>query len=369
MASVTLKNLVKKYGKVEAVKGINLHIQDHEFLCLLGPSGCGKSSTLRMVAGLEEITAGEIYIGDRLVNDLWPKERDIAMVFENYALYPHLTTYDNMAFPLRSRKFGESEIRKLISNAARILDIEELLNRNPSELSGGQKQRVAIGRAIVRNPAVFLMDEPISHLDAKLRDQMRGELKRLQKQLGATTLYVSHDQIEAMTMADRIAIMNFGELQQVATPQEVFRKPANKFVAFFVGSPSINFINAEVIEENMSYVLTWDKIYTFNVPGRLKEALSRHLDNSRKITLGIRPQSISVSMQPDKQHILEGKIFITQPLGEEMMVEITMGTHRVTAVTSIEFPGEIEEKVWVGFDEAGLHLFHAETERNILKIS
>ena len=214
----------KKYGDVEAVKGINLEIKDHEFVCLLGPSGCGKSSTLRMIAGLEDVSGGEIYIGSRLVNDLWPKERDIAMVFENYALYPHLTAYENMAFPLESRKLPKEKIREAITNAAKILDIQDLLNRMPAELSGGQKQRVAIGRAIVREPAVFLMDEPISHLDAKLRDQMRGELKRLQKQLGATTIYVSHDQIEAMTMADRIAVMNLGELQQVAAPQEVFRK-------------------------------------------------------------------------------------------------------------------------------------------------
>ena len=367
MASVSLVDLEKKYGDVEAVKGINLEIKDHEFVCLLGPSGCGKSSTLRMIAGLEEVSGGEIYIGNRLVNDLWPKERDIAMVFENYALYPHLTAYENMAFPLESRKFPKEKILEAITNAAKILDIQDLLNRMPAELSGGQKQRVAIGRAIVREPAVFLMDEPISHLDAKLRDQMRGELKRLQKQLGATTIYVSHDQIEAMTMADRIAVMNLGELQQVAAPQEVFRKPSNMFVAFFVGSPSINFIEAELTKEKSEHRLVWENGYSFGVPERFGQALQR-LGDTKDITLGIRPQNISVALQPDESHNLEGEIFVTQPLGEDMLVEISIGKNRISAITPIDFEGQMKDKAWVSFDPHAAHLFNTQSQINILNL-
>src|SRR6266849_3367910 len=246
MAQVVLKDLNKKYDEVHAVKDVNLTIRDKEFMVLVGPSGCGKTTTLRMVAGLEEITAGEIAIGDRIVNDLPPKDRDIAMVFQNYALYPHMSVYDNMAFGLKMRKFPKAEIQKRVQDAAEILGIQELLKRKPRQLSGGQRQRVAVGRAIVRHPQVFLFDEPLSNLDAKLRVQMRVELKRLHERLETTAIYVTHDQVEAMTLGDRVVVMKDGWIQQVGEPLELYGKPANRFVAGFIGSPSMNFVEVTV---------------------------------------------------------------------------------------------------------------------------
>src|SRR5881275_844226 len=246
MAQVLLKDLNKKYDEVHAVKDVNLHIRDKEFIVLVGPSGCGKSTTLRMVAGLEEITAGEIAIGDRVVNDLPPKDRDIAMVFQNYALYPHMTVYDNMAFGLKMRKFPKAEIQKRVRDAAEILGIQDLLKRKPRQLSGGQRQRVAVGRAIVRHPQVFLFDEPLSNLDAKLRVQMRVELKRLHERLETTAIYVTHDQVEAMTMADKIVVMHDGIVEQIGTPLDLYDKPENQFVAGFIGSPAMNFLHGKV---------------------------------------------------------------------------------------------------------------------------
>ena len=247
MSSVTLKNICKSYSNgFNAVKNVNIDIKDKEFVVLVGPSGCGKSTTLRMIAGLEEISSGELHIGDRLVNDVDPKDRDIAMVFQNYALYPHLSVYDNMAFALKLRKLPKDEIDKKVKEAAKILDLEKVLDRKPKALSGGQRQRVALGRAIVRNPQVFLMDEPLSNLDAKLRTSMRTEISKLHKSLGTTFIYVTHDQVEAMTMADRIVVMKDGIVQQIATPQEIYDNPANMFVAGFIGAPQMNFINVSV---------------------------------------------------------------------------------------------------------------------------
>ncbi|MFQ5948978.1 MAG: ABC transporter ATP-binding protein, partial [Acidimicrobiia bacterium] len=246
MAQVALKSLNKRFDEVHAVRDVTLTIPDKEFIVLVGPSGCGKSTTLRMVAGLEEITSGEIFIGDRLVNDLPPKDRDIAMVFQNYALYPHMSVYDNMAFGLKMRKFPKSEIEKRVREAAEILGIQELLRRKPRQLSGGQRQRVAVGRAIVRHPQVFLFDEPLSNLDAKLRVQMRGELKRLHERLEATAIYVTHDQVEAMTLGDRVVVMKDGVVQQVGDPLGVYAKPRNRFVAGFIGSPAMNFLEATI---------------------------------------------------------------------------------------------------------------------------
>src|SRR5213595_506377 len=250
MAQVMMKDLNKKYDEVHAVKDVNLHIRDKEFIVLVGPSGCGKSTTLRMVAGLEEITAGEIAIGDRVVNDLPPKDRDIAMVFQNYALYPHMTVYDNMAFGLKMRKFPKPEIQKRVQDAAEILGIQELLKRKPRQLSGGQRQRVAVGRAIVRHPQVFLFDEPLSNLDAKLRVQMRVELKKLHQRLGTTAIYVTHDQVEAMTLGDRVVVMRDGWVQQVGDPMTLYNEPANRFVAGFIGSPAMNFADVRIAGEN-----------------------------------------------------------------------------------------------------------------------
>src|SRR5687767_8211664 len=248
MAEVNLRKIVKKYDEVEAVRGIDLDIADHEFVVLVGPSGCGKSTTLRMIAGLEDITGGEVLIGGDVVNDVPPKDRDIAMVFQNYALYPHMTVHQNMSFGLRLKKFPKAEIRKRVDEAARILDIKELLTRKPKQLSGGQRQRVAMGRAIVRNPKVFLFDEPLSNLDAKLRVQMRTEIKTLHQQVRTTTVYVTHDQVEAMTLADRVVVMNNGIIEQVGTPQELYHRPKTRFVAGFIGSPAMNFIPCRMEE-------------------------------------------------------------------------------------------------------------------------
>src|SRR5881409_1976279 len=250
MAQVMMKDLNKKFDEVHAVKDVNLHIRDKEFVVLVGPSGCGKSTTLRMVAGLEEISSGEIYIGDRLVNDLPPKDRDIAMVFQNYALYPHMSVYDNMAFGLKMRKFEKPEIDQRVRDAADILGIGQLLKRKPRQLSGGQRQRVALGRAIVRHPRVFLFDEPLSNLDAKLRVQMRVELKKLHDRLQSTVIYVTHDQVEAMTLGDRVVVMKDGVVQQVGEPLVLYNQPANKFVAGFIGSPAMNFANVQIGAEN-----------------------------------------------------------------------------------------------------------------------
>src|SRR5574342_373206 len=250
MAQVVLKDLVKRFDEVTAVRDVNLQIKDKEFIVLVGPSGCGKSTTLRMIAGLEEISSGEIYIGARLVNDLPPKDRDIAMVFQNYALYPHMTVYDNMAFGLKMRKFPKAEIDTRVREAAQMLGIQELLSRKPRQLSGGQRQRVAVGRAIVRHPQVFLFDEPLSNLDAKLRVQMRVELKRLHERLETTAIYVTHDQVEAMTLGDRVVVMKDGWVQQVGEPLELYGKPANRFVAGFIGSPAMNFADVTIAESN-----------------------------------------------------------------------------------------------------------------------
>ena len=254
MASLSLRNIGKKYpGGVMAVSDFNLEIKDKEFIVLVGPSGCGKSTTLRMIAGLEEITEGELYIGDRLVNDVAPKDRDIAMVFQNYALYPHMTVFGNMAFGLKLRKTPKEEIKRRVEEAARALEIEHLLDRKPKALSGGQRQRVALGRAIVRDPKVFLLDEPLSNLDAKLRAQMRTEISKLHQKIGTTFIYVTHDQTEAMTMANRIVVMKDGYIQQVDTPQHLYDRPCNAFVAGFIGSPQMNFVDAKLLEENGNF--------------------------------------------------------------------------------------------------------------------
>src|SRR3989441_3263639 len=292
MARVLLKNLNKKYDDVHAVKDVNLEIRDREFVVLVGPSGCGKTTTLRMVAGLEEISSGEIRIDEQRINELAPMDRDIAMVFQNYALYPHMSVYDNMAFGLRMRKFGREEIERRVRQAAEILGIQELLARRPRQLSGGQRQRVALGRAIVRNPRVFLFDEPLSNLDAALRVQMRVELKRLHDRLETTAIYVTHDQVEAMTLGDRVVVMKDGWIQQVGEPLELYGKPANKFVAGFIGSPAMNFAEATVAEENGAVMVTNPGIRV-RVPPAKAEALRQYV--GKRGTLGIRPEDRPVA--------------------------------------------------------------------------
>lgn len=302
MASLSLRGIYKRYpGGVVAVSDFTMNIKDKEFIILVGPSGCGKSTTLRMIAGLEEISEGELFIGDRLVNDVAPKDRDIAMVFQNYALYPHMTVFENMAFGLKLRKVPKDEIKKLVEEAAKILDIAHLLDRKPKALSGGQRQRVALGRAIVRDPQVFLLDEPLSNLDAKLRAQMRTELSKLHKKLGTTFIYVTHDQIEAMTMGDRIVVMKDGYIQQIDSPINLYENPVNKFVAGFMGSPQMNFINAKLIMLNGKYTVEFGSEDTKTTRGRKfyvelpgaktdTEALKYYVD--KEVILGIRPENI-----------------------------------------------------------------------------
>src|ERR671918_332797 len=295
MARVFLKNLNKKFDDTHAVKDVNLEIRDREFVVLVGPSGCGKTTTLRMVAGLEDITDGEIYIGDRLVNDVPPKDRNIAMVFQNYALYPHMTVYKNMAFSLKLRRTPRDEIERRVKAAADILGIGDLLERKPKQLSGGQRQRVAVGRAIVRQPEVFLFDEPLSNLDAKLRVQMRSELIKLHYQLEATMIYVTHDQVEAMTMGDRIVIMNNGEIQQVGAPMEVYDHPVNMFVAGFIGSPAMNFFQGKLTAQNSDLFVDLGK-FAVKLPKSQAHLYSSHVN--KKVVFGIRPENISDREDP-----------------------------------------------------------------------
>lgn len=367
MARVLLKNIVKKYGKVEAVKNLDLEIKDREFLCLLGPSGCGKSSTLRMIAGLEEITSGELWIGDEYVNHLEPKDRDIAMVFENYALYPHKNVFENLAYPLRVRKLSQSEIDKRVNKAAETLQINELLNRMPDQLSGGQKQRVSIGRAIVREPKAFLLDEPISHLDAKLRTHMRGELKHLQRVLNTTMIYVTHDQLEAISMADRIVIMNYGEIQQIGTPDEIFNHPQNIFVAGFVGDPPMNFIEGTINSEGNKVTFMNQG---FKVP--LSDNQNKKVFNGadftkgRSYTLGIRPEDIVISREQMDDFHAHGNVYVTSPVGKDMIIEVEIGNHRIKIITPVDFDVDMGQDVFLRFNYDKIHYFDKDNSQSLL---
>ena len=309
MAQVALRKIVKMFDKTPAVQGIDLDIADREFIVLVGPSGCGKSTTLRMIAGLEEATSGEIYIGDQLVNDVPPKDRDIAMVFQNYALYPHMTVFENMSFGLRLRKFPKAEIKERVENAARILDITDLLDRQPKQLSGGQRQRVAMGRAIVRNPKVFLFDEPLSNLDAKLRVQMRTEIKKVHQKVTTTTVYVTHDQVEAMTLADRVVVMNGGRIEQIGTPYEVYHQPATRFVAGFIGSPAMNFLPCQLVQNGSG--LTVRAVGQAGFPGAGNTATARYRPYvGRELIFGLRPEDI---IEPRSGEIAAGSGAVRGP--------------------------------------------------------
>jgi ABC-type sugar transport system ATPase subunit len=361
MAAIKFINVSKHYGEVIAVENLNLEIKDREFFCLLGPSGCGKSSTLRMVAGLETVTSGEIYIGDTLVNDLEPRERNIAMAFENYALYPHLTVFENIAFPLRVQKAPEETKRKKVEEAAKILDISELLDRRVDQLSGGQQQRVSTGRAIVRNPQVLLLDEPISHLDAKLRDHMRGELKRLQRKLRVTTTYVTHDQIEAMSMADRVAVMNLGLIQQVGTPWEIFNKPANTFVANFVGSPPINIFDSSLKEEKERYLFATDS-FKYNLSPEAGKLIAEKAPSPDKLKFGIRPRDVGVHLKNERiENAIPVEVNITEPLGDYTIVDFILGNHIIKAIVSPDLKLEENQRLTVTFPEQHIHVFDAQT--------
>ncbi|MGQ4833965.1 MAG: ABC transporter ATP-binding protein [Candidatus Asgardarchaeia archaeon] len=361
MVDVRLEHLTKYFGDVKAVDDLNLHIRDKEFLVLLGPSGCGKTTTLRMIAGLEIPTSGNIYIGDQLVNDVPTKDRNVAMVFQNWALYPHMTVFDNIAFPLKMRKYPRQEIEKKVKEVAELLQIEELLNRKPSELSGGQQQRVALGRAIVREPNVFLMDEPLSNLDAKLRVYMRAELKALQKRLGVTTIYVTHDQVEAMTMADRVAIMNKGVLQQVGSADELYSKPVNLFVASFIGSPPMNFIDGIIKEEKDK--LIFDANYFKLDVSHLRELLENKVKDS-EVILGIRPEDITLSKEKVEEGI-EATVFVLEPLGKNMIVNLKIGDTIFKVETNVAFKANSGDKVWMIFDKNKIYFFDKKTHKAI----
>ncbi len=363
MAEVVLKNLLKMFADVVAVNNMNLTIHDREFLVLVGPSGCGKTSTLRMVAGLEEITAGEVYIGGRLVNNLPPKDRDIAMVFQNYALYPHMTVYDNMAFGLKMRKFPRAEIEERIQEAAEILGIQELLKRKPRQLSGGQRQRVAVGRAIVRHPQVFLFDEPLSNLDAKLRVQMRVELKRLHQRLQATVIYVTHDQVEAMTLGDRVVVMKDGVIQQVGDPMEVYARPANKFVAGFIGSPAMNFLDCTVTGVGGNLLLEAQGL-RISIPEGRAPSLASYV--GRPVTLGIRPEDIKEAVEGSTLGAcFDANVEVVEPLGSEVLLDIMVGPNPLVARVPPSSTAKVQEKVQLFVDQGKIHLFDPSTERAI----
>jgi len=369
MAKVSLKNIKKIYDKdVVAVQDFNLEIADKEFIVLVGPSGCGKSTTLRMVAGLEEISAGELYIGDKLVNDVVPKDRDIAMVFQNYALYPHMTVYENMAFGLKLRKTPKDEIDAKVREAAEILDITEYLNRKPKALSGGQRQRVAIGRAIVRDPQVFLMDEPLSNLDAKLRNQMRAEIIKLRQRIDTTFIYVTHDQTEAMTLGDRIVIMKDGFIQQIGTPQQVFNSPANLFVAGFIGSPQMNFFDAQLVREGDNYFVELDGA-RIELSEDKKQALLAKDTQSQAVTLGIRPEHIMLCADDAQGHI-SATVDVSEMMGSSVHLHVNAaGKDVVVVLSTIELGGRefaFGDKVNFTFGGNMVHLFSKEDDMNLL---
>jgi len=358
MSKVTLKNVFKIYpGNVTAVRDVNLEIQDKEFVVLVGPSGCGKSTTLRMIAGLEEISSGTIDIDGRVVNDVPPKDRDIAMVFQNYALYPHMTVYKNMAFGLKLRGFPKAEIDQRVRQAAEILNITDYLERKPKALSGGQHQRVAVGRAIVRQPKAFLFDEPLSNLDAKMRVQMRMEISKLHHQLQSTMIYVTHDQVEAMTMGDRIVVMKDGVIQQVDAPLKIYEHPANRFVAGFIGSPPMNFFEGTLAQKADGLYFTEG---TFTV--RVDDAHARKLLEAKQesIVLGIRPENIQDSVfavDPSADHLVKAKVEVIEPMGAEVYIYLTAGTHSFVARVDGHENAHVGQEVTMLFDMAKASFF------------
>ena len=358
MSEVNLTAITKKFGDFVAVNEIDLEVEDGAFTVLVGPSGCGKTTTLRMIAGLEEATSGEIRIGEKVVNRVPPKDRDIAMVFQNYALYPHMDVYNNMAFGLKLRKTPKKEINQRVHDAAELLGIEEKLKSKPRELSGGQRQRVAVGRAIVRKPKVFLFDEPLSNLDAKLRVQMRTELEQLHHKLKTTTVYVTHDQVEAMTLGSRIAVMKDGVIHQYASPQETYDHPANQFVAGFIGSPAMNFLAAKVESKGETIILVGTG-FQLTLPKERVNTLPS------EVFVGIRPEDLSGPVT-DGESIIEVKVLVTEPLGNELLVYADCGEDRVVANLDPHQRVEIDSTIKLAVDMNGLHLFDRESEQTIL---
>ena len=371
MANLSFKHIYKKYpGGVTAVSDFCLEVKDKEFLILVGPSGCGKSTTLRMIAGLEEITEGELFIGDKLVNDIAPKDRDIAMVFQNYALYPHMTVFDNMAFGLKLRKTPKEEIKRRVEEAARILDISYLLDRRPKALSGGQKQRVALGRAIVREPKVFLLDEPLSNLDAKLRASMRTELTRIHKKVGTTFIYVTHDQVEAMTMASRIVVMKDGIIQQVDTPQNLYDLPVNIFVAGFIGTPQMNFINATLAKKGEDVFVEFERV-SIKLPKEKAEnpALADYI--GKEVIVGVRPECLlddtSGKLDQMTESTFDAYVDVVELMGAEIYLYLTVGEEQ-TLIARVPAQAKARggDTVKIAMDTQRIHIFDKDTERCIV---
>jgi multiple sugar transport system ATP-binding protein len=364
MAQVVLTQINKFYdGNVHAVKDVNLDIRDREFMVFVGPSGCGKTTTLRMIAGLEEISSGDIRIGAQRVNDLAPMDRDIAMVFQNYALYPHMSVFDNMAFGLKMRKFGKDEIRKRVQDAAEILGIEDYLKRKPRQLSGGQRQRVALGRAIVRHPQVFLFDEPLSNLDAKLRVQMRVELKKLHQRLGTTAIYVTHDQVEAMTLGDRVVVMKDGLVQQVGEPLELYNSPATKFVAGFIGSPAMNFAAVTVTERDGA-LRAANEGMDIAVPAEIAERLRAYL--GQPVTLGIRPEDLHIASGADPADLtFDALVEVVEKLGSEILLDLKVGRGAMVAAVEPTIRVTYGDKLRLALNPARLHFFDVQSDAAI----
>jgi len=370
MIDVELKNLVKKFNQVVAVDNINIKIRDKEFIILVGPSGCGKTTILRMIAGLEEVTQGEIYIGGQLINDIEPKDRDIAMVFQNYALYPHMSVYSNMSFGLKMRKISKNEIRKRVTNAARVLSIDQLFDRKPRQLSGGQQQRVALGRAIVREPKVFLFDEPLSNLDAKLRVQMRSELVKLSNQLNATIIYVTHDQLEAMSMGDRIVVMKDGSIQQVGTPLNVYENPVNTFVAGFIGSPTMNFFTGRLISKNRQLYVSFSGI-NLALPKTMTMAYQKFA--GQEMIFGIRPENIHDYIQTNNgndlsyQHFekVQAKVEVYEHLGNGVSLVLSRNDVEFKAMVGSHTKAKTHQNIDIYFNMNRFHFFDAKIHKVI----
>jgi len=358
MAEVRLENVCKHFDEVVAVDDFNLSIQDKEFVVLVGPSGCGKTTTLRMIAGLESITGGHVYIGDRLINKLPAKDRNIAMVFQNYALYPHMTVFDNMAFSLEMRKRSKNEIKQRVQEAAEILDIQALLYRRPKQLSGGQRQRVALGRAIVRKPEVFLFDEPLSNLDAKLRAQTRLELKKLHERLATTAVYVTHDQIEAMTMGDRIVVMRDGLIQQIGSPLELYDTPANKFVAGFIGSPAMNFFDADLIRQGDTISVQAGEV-RIDLSVEISQRLADY--NQKRIAVGLRPEDLSVSAEHVPGKTIAGTVEVVEPVGNETYVALNAGEFILIAAAGRKTRIKAHSNLVIAPSMENLHLYDFES--------
>src|SRR6202789_617808 len=363
MARVAMRGLNKKYDEVHAVIDVNLNIRDQEFVVLVGPSGCGKTTTLRMVAGLESITSGHISIDEKIVNELPPMDRDIAMVFQNYALYPHMSVYDNMAFGLKMRKFDKPEIAQRVQEAAEILGIQQLLHRKPRQLSGGQRQRVALGRAIVRHPQVFLFDEPLSNLDAKLRVQMRVELKKLHERLGTTAIYVTHDQVEAMTLGDRVVVMKDGLVQQVGDPMELYNQPATRFVAGFIGSAAMNFAHVRIAAENGSLWAESDDL-RIKVPAPMMERVGPHA--GKQVTLGVRPEDLLIASPSDASGLcFDVAVEVVERLGSEILLDVAAGSTSMVASVDPTVTAKVHEKLRLAINPDRVHFFDHETEAAI----